>query len=79
MSDTPTPPPPQLDRKTISRVGIVGAVLGAVIIGVFLLLWIILGNMGMSDFPRLVISVCAPPTLMALVFGIYFLTTRPSN
>ncbi|PJF31599.1 MAG: hypothetical protein CUN52_02725 [Phototrophicales bacterium] len=78
MSDSPTPPP-QLDTKTISRIGISGAILGAIIIGLFLLLWFVTGDMGMSSFPRLVISVCIPPTLIALIFGIYLLTTRPSH
>jgi hypothetical protein len=78
MSDTPPPPNP-IDKKSISRIGLIGAVLGTVTIGLFLLLWFVLGNMGMSDFPRIVASVCVPPTLLSLLFGIYFLTTRPSN
>ncbi|MDZ4670202.1 MAG: hypothetical protein SH821_04985 [Phototrophicales bacterium] len=77
MSDTPPPNP--IDKKSISRIGLTGAVIGAVAIGLFILLWVILGNMGMSDFPRIIASVCVPPTLLSLLFGIYFLTSRPSN
>jgi hypothetical protein len=78
MSDTPPPPSP-IDRKMISRIGIIGAILGTIAIGLFLLLWAILGNAGLSEFPRLVASVCVPPALMSFIFGIYFLTNRPSN
>jgi len=77
MSDTP--PPNLIDKKSISRIGIAGAVLGIFAIGLFIVLWAILGEIGLSDFPRIVASVCVPPTVLAFLFGIYFLTTRRSN
>jgi hypothetical protein len=77
MSDTP--PPSLIDKKAISRIGIIGAIFGIFIIGLFILLWSVLGGLGMSNFPRIVASVCIPPTVLAFLFGIYFLTTRRSN
>ncbi|MCU0479981.1 MAG: hypothetical protein MUE54_02070 [Anaerolineae bacterium] len=77
MSDTP--PPNLIDKKAISRIGIIGAILGIFTIGLFIILWSVLGNIGMSNFPRIVASVCVPPTILAFLFGIYFITTRRSN
>lgn len=77
MSDTP--PPNLIDKKAISRIGMIGAVLGIFIIGLFIVLWGILGEIGMSNFPRIVASVCVPPTILAFLFGVYFLATRRSN
>jgi hypothetical protein len=65
-----------LDRKVLSRAGAAGAILGIVGIGLFVLLWVVLGSAGVDTFMRLVIAVCVPPAVLALVMGIYFLVTR---
>jgi len=75
------PPNPDMDRKTISRIGIAGAVIGIVSILLFMGLWILLGNANVDDFPRLVISVCVPPAIMTAIIGAYllFAVTRENN
>lgn len=64
-----------MDRNLLSRVGAAGAVLGVVGIGLFVLLWVVLGSLGVDTFMRVVISVCVPPALMALGVGVYMLIT----
>jgi lipopolysaccharide export LptBFGC system permease protein LptF len=68
--------PPPLTPNALSRIGIVGAALGGLGIFIFLLLWFLLGEAGIDDFPRMVIALCAPPGLLAGVIGIYFLLSR---
>jgi hypothetical protein len=45
----------------------------------FLFIWFSLENVGIDQVPRLVLSVCAPPGLIALIAGIYFLVIQPQN
>lgn len=45
----------------------------------FLLLWVGLGSAGVDQFPRLIMSVCLPPALIALIFGVYFLFFQPKK
>lgn len=68
-------PNPNFNGKTASRIGLIGAVIGIVSIGLFMGLWILLGNANMDDFPRLIISVCVPPALMTAFLGVYILVT----
>jgi hypothetical protein len=65
-----------LDRKLITRAGFIGLVLAAGGIGLFVLLWVVLGNAGIDTFARLMIAICIPPALIALAVGVYFLVTR---
>jgi lipopolysaccharide export LptBFGC system permease protein LptF len=66
-----------VDNKTLRRVILAGSGLAAVIIVLFVVLWVGLGSTGVSPFPRLVLSVCLPPVVMAAGFGVYFITVRP--
>lgn len=68
-------PNPNFDGKAASRVGLIGAIIGIVAIGLFMGLWILLGNANVNDFPRLIISVCVPPALMTAFLGAYILIT----
>lgn len=65
-----------LDRKLLSRAGLMGLGLAAGGIGLFILLWVVLGNAGIDTFARLMIAICVPPALIALAVGVYFLVTR---
>lgn len=65
-----------LDRKLITRAGLMGLVLAAGGIGLFILLWVVMGNAGLDTFARLIIAICVPPALIALAVGVYFLVTR---
>lgn len=75
MSQSPNP----LDKQTISRVGIAGAALGVLAVALFAGLWLGLGAAGLDVFPRLVISICVPPAIMAALLGGYILVRRPSG
>lgn len=72
-------PPTPIDRKSVSRAGVVGALLGALAIGLFFALWIFTGSAGVEPFPRLVISICVPPIILAVLAGVYLLVVRPSG
>jgi hypothetical protein len=65
-----------VDEKTISRIGIAGAILGVLAIALFGVLWVILGEADISVLPRLVTSICVPPAAMAAILGIYLLIRR---
>lgn len=72
-------PNPNFDGKTVSRIGLIGAIIGIVAIGLFVALWVILGNANMDAFPRLIISVCVPPALMTAFLGVYVLVMGGRN
>ena len=68
-----------LNKRNISRATVIGVSLSVGGIVLFLVLYALLGNAGMEQFPRIALSVCAPPTLMAALLGGYFLLTRPKQ
>ncbi|MBE2269082.1 MAG: hypothetical protein IAE80_12695 [Anaerolinea sp.] len=70
MSNTP------LNGNNLPRIAIAGAVLAVVGIGLFLLLWVLMGSMGVSSLPRLIVSLCIPPAIIAAIIGVYILVTR---
>jgi len=69
MGQSPNPIDPQRVWRAQIYVGIL-SVLGIALFGG---LWVVLGDAGMSAFPRLFISMCIPPALIALIVGGYFL------
>jgi lipopolysaccharide export LptBFGC system permease protein LptF len=69
--------PGGMDKKAFSRIGIAGAGLAILGIIIFLILWIVLGNLGVDNFPRLITSLCIPPAVIAVLIGIYMLVARP--
>ena len=56
-----------------------GAALGFAGVVLFVLMWGALGNAGVDFFPRVIVSVCAPPALIALAVGVYFLVIQPGS
>ncbi len=67
---------PGFDRGKMGRGLAVGLVLAAVGIGAFVLLWNGLGDLGLEQFPRLILSMCLPPAGIALMMGLYILIFR---
>ncbi len=55
---------------------VAGGVLAALAIGMFIVLYVILGSTGLDDAHRLFVSMCAPPVVLALLVGGYALTKR---
>ena len=80
MSDTPnTPPPNPVNPEAIKRASTFGAFLGVFGIIAFVVLWVLLGNAGAEQIPRLFLSLCIPPALIGLiVLGyIFYARSRP--
>ena len=75
MSNTPNPVNPQ----ALKRASIAGAALGVFGIIAFVVLWVVLGQAGAEQIPRLFLSLCVPPALIGLmVLGYVFYTrSRP--
>jgi lipopolysaccharide export LptBFGC system permease protein LptF len=76
MTDSPEtqasrPQPPKLGRGLIA-----GFVLAVVGVGLFALLWQALGDLGFAQFPRLILAMCVPPALIAVLVGAYILIFR---
>jgi lipopolysaccharide export LptBFGC system permease protein LptF len=55
---------------------IVGAVLAVAGIGLFVLVWLVLGEAGAAPAPRLFSALCLPPAVIALLLGAYVLVLR---
>ncbi len=69
MTNSPQPSPQQqLLRATMVASGL--ALLGIV---VFAILWIVMGNAGVANAPRLFIALLVPPAVIGVVVGGYFL------
>jgi hypothetical protein len=64
-------------NQQLSKAGIAGFALALFGIVFFLVLWVVLGQTGMENFPRLILSICLPPAAIALIIGIYMLVVRP--
>lgn len=60
-----------MDSSRLAPALVIGAVLAAGGVGLFLLLWNIFSGMG--ELPRVVLSLCLPPAMMAVLVGGYFL------
>ncbi|MBE2184124.1 MAG: hypothetical protein IAE89_11905 [Anaerolineae bacterium] len=58
------------------RALIAGAFLAVLGVVIFILLWASLGGAGVANAPRLFISMCVPPAVIGLVFGLYALFGR---
>jgi hypothetical protein len=69
MSNTPEP----LNQTNLSRGLVAGALLAVLGIGLFIGLWVIMGSMGVSNAARLLVSLCIPPAIIALIIGGYVL------
>lgn len=68
-----------LNKQTLSRATIVGVGLAVLGIVLFIVLWVVFGQMGLTSLPRLIGSLCIPPAVIAALIGAYILFVRPSN
>jgi lipopolysaccharide export LptBFGC system permease protein LptF len=68
-----TPSPNPLNTQHLTRATLIAAGLALVGIVVFVILWVILGNAGIENAPRLLLSLCVPPALIGVLVGGYFL------
>ena len=63
----------------VGRMVTAGAVLGVLGIVLFIILWTSFGSAGMSQLPRLLLSMCIPPAVIAVIVGVYVLFFRPKR
>ncbi|HEX2907899.1 MAG TPA: hypothetical protein VHO69_13605 [Phototrophicaceae bacterium] len=68
-----------LNRKALSRASILGVSLGVGAIVLFMVLWLVLGQLEVEKFTRLFIALCLPPAAIAGILGVYLLVVRPAN
>jgi|FLYN01.1.fsa_nt_gi hypothetical protein len=64
-------------KETLSKASTLGVSLGIGGVALFVTLWLVLGSVGVEQIPRLLISLCLPPAIMAGVLGGYMLLVRP--
>jgi hypothetical protein len=72
MANVPGP----LNKQNLSRATIAGTALAVGGIVLFLILYAALGSAGVDSLARVVVALCVPPGLMALLVGGYFLFGR---
>ena len=70
MSNSP------INGNNLPRVATAGAILAVVGIVAFIALWVLMGSAGVATLPRLLVSLCIPPALIALIIGVYILVSR---
>jgi hypothetical protein len=76
MSNQPNP----VNPEALKRASIVGGALGVFGIVAFVLLWVLLGQAGAEQIPRLFLSLCVPPALIGLmVLGYVFYSRSRSR
>lgn len=76
MDNTPNTPNP-VNRRALSRASIFGAILGVAAIILFVVFWVVLGQLGVTQFARLFLALCVPPAIIAAIVGGYVLIARP--
>ncbi len=72
-------PSPDSKSNALTPALAAGGILAAAAVGLFVLLWLALGNTGMSNAQRLLISLCVPPALLSGTIGAYILIRRPKS
>src|SRR5262245_1788156 len=72
MMNSPSP----VNKQILSKASIVGAVLAVGGIILFVILYAALGNTSVDAITRVLVSLCVPPALMAVLVGGYFFLTR---
>ncbi len=76
MSQTPNPFG-KLNPQSLSKATLVATLIAMGGIGLFILLWIALADL--SQFARLMLSLCIPPGVMAALVGGYLLVVQPKR
>ena len=74
MSSNPPsqPPPSPVNRQALSRASVAGVVLSIVGIILFVVLWLVFGQVGLEHIPRLLLSLCIPPAIIGVIAVVYF-------
>jgi hypothetical protein len=78
MSNSPNPNNP-VNPEALKRASIAGAALGVFAIIAFVVLWVLLGQAGAQQIPRLFLSLCVPPALIGVIMlgYIFYARSRP--
>jgi lipopolysaccharide export LptBFGC system permease protein LptF len=66
-----------LDTQLLKRMSLAGLILAFVGVGLFILVWNLLGRAEVADLPRLFAAMCVPPAGIAAILGIYLLIFQP--
>lgn len=79
-NNSPIPEAPiyPVNKQALSLAGKAGAILGVVAILLFVGFWLVLGQFGVEQVPRLLLSLCVPPGLIGAGILIYARVARPS-
>jgi hypothetical protein len=72
MSNSPNP----FERPALAKASVFGVGLAVFGVIAFLVIWVLMGNAGVDNLPRLLISLCVPPLLIVLIVGGYVLVSR---
>jgi uncharacterized membrane protein len=72
MSNSPEP----LNKKSLTRASVFGVSLSVLGVVAFVALWVLLGSAGFDNLPRLLLSMCIPPLLIAIIVAVYGLNRR---
>jgi hypothetical protein len=75
MTNSPGP----LNKDNLSRATIAGTALAVGGIVLFLILYAALGSAGIDSLSRVILALCVPPALMAVLVGGYFLFGKRSK
>jgi hypothetical protein len=59
-------------KQGLSKATVIGAVMAVGGIVLFMVLYLVLGNMGVQASMRILIALCVPPIIMAVLIGGYF-------
>jgi hypothetical protein len=70
---------PESSNYPVGRIVMMGTLIAGGALTIFGLLWIGLGAVGAAPLARLALSVCVPPTLMAVVIGVIYLARTPGG
>jgi lipopolysaccharide export LptBFGC system permease protein LptF len=71
MSSNPPPPSP-VNKQAMSRATTAGVILSIVAIVLFVVFWLVLGQVGLEHIPRLLLSLCVPPAIISVIAVFYF-------
>lgn len=66
-------------KQGLSKASVIGAILGVFAIILFVILWTVLGQLGLESLPRLFGAMCIPPAIIAGLMGAYILLVKPGS
>lgn len=65
-----------MDNRRLTRGLLLGIVLALLAVGLFIALWMAFGSAGLDTLPRLILALCIPPAVIAVLVGGFALLTR---